>query len=282
MKILLTGSEGFIGAHLQKALVGADDSVFCVDPKLNFSTSESSRLMSVIENVQPDLILHVGAQCSTERSLKFPHYDFMQNALGTVNVCEAAVLAGNIPVIYTSTVKVYPGYDGQIAPLGVSKKVGEDYLVRYHEQYGLPYIINRPSTIYGPGQSGNSECGWVSWFIRASVEGHQIELAGDGTQSRDILYIQDFVDLLLDQVGNFDAYANRIYDVGGGSQNEVSLNQMLRFLEYDHLDDYINVPRLVGDLDRVVTDNFLVSVRRGWEPKICWKEGVERTRMEFR
>lgn len=269
--MVLTGAKGFIGTHLEHRLVDDGHSVVPVDPKYNFSTTDYDSLLQLTYSFRPDMIIHLGANCSTSRSLSNPRSDFLDNALGTVNVCEVSRTCGNIPIVFTSTVKVYPGFDDLVAPLGLSKQTAEAYL----GQYQVPYIINRPSTIYGPGQDGDSESGWVSWFIRASRENREISLAGDGSQSRDILYVQDFIELLMDQIENFECYRGRSYDVGGGVDNEVSLTDLLKFLNYTNIR---TVPRLPGDLQRVVVDNSAVTRVRGWVPTTSWEEGVRLTK----
>jgi CDP-paratose 2-epimerase len=271
VNILVTGALGFIGSHLTTRLAAHGHTVTPLDKRHGSTTTDPELLPAVIRYTRPDVIAHLGASCSTSISLADPGADFRDNAIGTFNVCEAAHRAGNIPVLYTSTVKVHPGADGKIAPLGLSKKIGEDYLRLYGDLYELPHVILRPSTIYGPGQDGSPEAGWVTWFLRAYLDQQPITVHGDGTQSRDILHIDDFTTLLVDIVENFDAYQGRTYDVGGGPHNEVSLRALLAHLGHT---DTVHGPRLPGDLQRVVTDNTAISTVRGWKPCVPWKDGV--------
>ncbi|QQM45213.1 NAD-dependent epimerase/dehydratase family protein [Streptomyces liliifuscus] len=279
MRILVTGAAGFIGGHLVTALETRGHSVVGIDRRHGTSTAEIDRLRRAIGANEPELIVHLGASCSTQFSLANPAQDFHDNALGTFNVAEAARLAGGIPVLFTSSVKVHPGEDGLIAPLGQSKAVGEQYLRLYGDLYSLPHVILRPSTVYGPGQNGTSESGWVTWFLRAFWNRQQITIHGDGTQSRDILYIDDFTALLTDIVENFDAYQGRTYEVGGGPGNELSLLDLLHAWETDtgHRPDVLHDERLPGDLQRVVTDNTGISAVRGWKPTVPWIDGVRST-----
>lgn len=280
MNILVTGSSGFIGGHLYSQLAAHGHTPIPMDTKAGSPTTDLGYLLHVIEANEAEMILHLGASCSTSRSLANPAVDFECNAFGTFNVAEAARQAGNIPVIYTSTVKVNPGVDGKVAPLGLSKKVGEDYLKLYGDLYGLPSVILRPSTVYGPGQSGTPEAGWVTWFLRALWNRQQITIHGDGSQSRDILYIDDMGRLLVDICENFDAYAHaEPYDVGGGPDNELSLLDLLRVWELDtgQRPDAIHDQRLPGDLHRVVTDNTAITAVRGWTPATGWLDGIRST-----
>lgn len=275
MRVLVTGAAGFIGAHLVRALDARGHLVASVDKRHGRPTSDLTAFTRTVLACGPDVIVHLGASCSTQISLAEPAQDFHDNAVGTFNVAEAARLAGGIPVVYTSSVKVHPGADGKVAPLGLSKRVGEDYLRLYGDLYGLPSVILRPSTVYGPGQDGSSEAGWVTWFLRAFLERKQITIHGDGTQSRDILHVDDFAALLVDVVEHFDDYQRaEPYDVGGGPANEVGLLRLLERIDYSNVR---YAERLPGDLQRVVTDNTAVSTVRGWEPAVEWQQGVART-----
>ncbi len=139
--------------------------------------------------------------------------------------------------------------------------------------YGVDYLTNRPGTIYGPGQDCSPESGWLSWFVRASREKLPITIYGDGKQSRDVLWVEDYVDLLVDQINNWKKYHMRTYEVGGGEENEVTLLQVLKFLKYKN---YAFAPERLGDMKRFVSDNNFVSSVNGWKPAMGWKEGVKK------
>lgn len=279
MNILVTGAAGFIGSHLTTALQDRGHTVIAVDKRHGSPTTELDAFQEALEATQPELIVHLGASCSTQTSLRDPAADFTANAVGTFNVAEAARRAGGIPVLFTSSVKVHPGPDGLIAPLGQSKLVGEQYLRLYGDLYGLPHVILRPSTVYGPGQDGTAEAGWVTWFLRAFWNRQQITIHGHGDQTRDILYISDFTALLVDITEHFDAYQGHTYDVGGGPDNELGLLELLHRLELEtgtRVDTVHDAP-LPGDLQRVVTDNTAISSVRGWKPTTPWIDGVRST-----
>jgi nucleoside-diphosphate-sugar epimerase len=274
VRVIVTGAGGFIGGHLARSLRERGHDVWGMDRIFGTPTTSMNSMRLFVERYSPDVIAHLGANCSTAVSLRDPSVDFRDNVQGTFNVCEASREAGGIPILFTSTCKVNPGADGKIAPLGASKRVAEEYLNLYQDTYGIP-AINRPSTVYGPGQDGNSDAGWFTWFINAALTDQTIKLAGDGNQSRDVLYVKDFVELLIDQVENFDLYRGGTYNVGGGRANEVSLNQLLEVLEYENVE---HVPRLPADIDRVVTDNTKVSEVNGWHPTTDWISGMMATR----
>lgn len=273
MKVLLTGSSGFMGSHLSKRLRSLGHTVWGMDKKIGSSTSNFALTVETIKEFNPDIIVHLGANCSSQISLREPMTDFIDNTVGTFNVLEANRIHRNVPVIFNSTMKVYPGTDGIIPPYGISKLTGEQYIQLYHDVYGLDYVINRPSSVYGPMQDGSDDGGWLTWFCKAKVQNKQINLYGDGSQSRDVLYIDDCIDILLLQIQEFNNWKNDSYDFGGGMENELSLNELLDYIDYHNT---VIKPKLQGDVGRFVCNNSKVN-QKGWKPQISWKEGVRRT-----
>lgn len=278
-RVLVSGSAGFIGSHLCDRLAARGYEVRGMDKKTGSSTADFAGLSRTVAEFSPDLIVHLGANCSSQISLRDPMTDFSDNVVGTFNVCEVARLHGGIPIIFNSSMKIYPGEDGIVAPYGQSKQVGEYYLRMYAKLYGVPFIINRPSSVCGPRQDGSEDGGWFTWFIRASLTNQPVVLFGDGTQSRDVLYIDDHIDLLLEQVSDFQRFANDDFDFGGGLANELSLNDLLDALDYHNTS---TAPKLLGDMQRFVCDNVKIGTVSAWRPKIGWRDGMQRTIEYFR
>jgi len=278
MVILLTGHLGFMGQNLKKRLASLGHFVVGLDKKNGSSTSDWKNIEPLLKE-KLDIIVHLGANCSSQISLREPAIDFKDNVIGTFNVCELSRLNGGVPIIFNSTMKVYKGEDGIIPPYGVSKTIGEMYLKLYNELYGVPYVINRPSSVYGPFQDGSDDGGWVTWFIKASLTGQKINLYGDGTQSRDILYIDDCIDMLVDEIANFEKYKGQTIDWGGGEENELSLNELLDILDYHNTE---TKPRLKGDVQRFIVDNTKASSINNWKPKVSCREGVDKTLAWFK
>lgn len=274
LTVLVTGGAGFIGSHLVARLTKRGHVVYSIDKSSGTSTADFANLTPFVTKGL-DRIVHLGANCSSQVSIRDPHADFTDNVVGTFNVCEFARRSGSVPIIFNSSMKVYPGDDGLVPPYGLSKRVGEMYIREYLELYGVPFVINRPSSVYGPQQRGSEDGGWVTWFIRASITHQPITLFGDGNQSRDALYIGDHVDLLVEEVEKFEVFKNQTFDVGGGSANEVSLLELLEFLGYTN---FSFAPRLPGDVERFVCDNEGLAAYTSWAPKVGWKAGVRRTR----
>lgn len=248
MKILVTGVEGFIGRHFCQLLSDSGHQSVGIDKKAGEDVNKVLGGSSVIEQKLSGIhaIVHLAANCSTPRSIAQPIEDFQDNAQGTLTVLEYARQRG-LPVIYTSTCKVYSAKavsalngacvdetisvtDGARTPYGTSKLVGELYCEEYAALYGVKVVIDRLSSVFGIGQHGTEEAGWLHWFIRAKKRGLPITIYGSGEQVRDVLWVNDLCRLLLEQVEHIDRFAGQCVNVGGGKENAVSLNGVVAYL----------------------------------------------------
>lgn len=250
MRVLVTGSEGFIGRHTVEALRRRGDDVVGVDRKTGTDLVDAK-----LDIDPPDAVIHLAASCSTPASLRDPLTTFRDTVLTAVNVLEH-VRAWRVPVIVTSSVKARDG----LTPYGAAKRMVEAW-AREHGRHN-PVVINRPGTIYGPGQEGSSDSGWIAWMLEAKRTGATFLVNGDGNQQRDLLHVADYVRLQLKQLDEIDRYAGGIYDVGGGIANTVTVHQMLEWLKVPHE----HGPARDGDADRYVGLNNVP----GWRPEIAW------------
>jgi CDP-paratose 2-epimerase len=239
-------------------------------------------------------------------SVTDPRDDFESNALGTFNVLEAARLSGRNPIfIYASTNKVYGGmeevelyeettrwrYKDLVngcpetqpldfhSPYGCSKGTGDQYVRDYARIYGLPTVVYRQSCIYGTRQFGIEDQGWVAWFIIAALTGKPITIYGDGKQVRDILFVDDLLDAYDLAVEKIDIAKGKVYNLGGGPQNVMSV-----WAEFQpRLEKLLGKPLKVsrgdwrpGDQRVFYADISKAKSELGWEPKIDVDEGVKK------
>jgi CDP-paratose 2-epimerase len=219
---------------------------------------------------------------------------------------EAARLSATQPIfVYASTNKVYGGLE-HIAiaeqptryaipelpfgipetfpldfhsPYGCSKGAADQYVRDYARIYGLRTVVLRQSCIYGCRQFGVEDQGWLAWFIIALLTGQSIRIYGDGKQTRDVLFVEDLLDAYEAVVRRIEVTAGRIYNLGGGPENCLSVwyefGEMLGRLYGKPLTPERAEWR-PGD-QRV----FVADIRRaqrdfGWRPKINPEEGVDR------
>lgn len=263
---------------------------------------EPSGLAQAVQGV--DVVVHLAGQTAVTTSVADPRSDFEDNALGTFNVLEAARRAGTRPIfLYASTNKVYGGMEdvavvGQEtryayrdlphgipetqpldfhSPYGCSKGAGDQYVRDYARIYGLPTVVLRQSCIYGPRQMGVEDQGWVAWFIIAAVTGQPIKIYGDGRQVRDVLFVDDLLDLYDAAIAHIDLAAGQIYNVGGGPERTMSV-----WAEFGPLLERLmgrSIPVSYADWrpgDQRVYVSDVRKARRelGWQPRVGVEAGI--------
>ena len=252
-----------------------------------------------------DVIVHLAGQVAVTTSVTNPRDDFKANALGTFNALEAARDSERDPVfLYASTNKVYGGMEevalaeeptrwryGDLehgcpetqpldfhSPYGCSKGAGDQYVRDYARIYGLRSVVFRQSCIYGPRQFGIEDQGWVAWFVIAAVLGRQITIYGDGKQVRDVLHVDDLLDVYDAAIEKIDAAAGKVYNIGGGPGNVMSVWAEFGPILERLLGKEIPVARgdwRPGDQKVFYADIRVAERELGWKPKISVEEGVE-------
>ncbi|HDD35232.1 MAG TPA: NAD-dependent epimerase/dehydratase family protein, partial [Candidatus Desulfofervidus auxilii] len=218
MKVLLTGGAGFIGSHIADKLVEEGNEVIIVDnlstgkkknlnPKAKFydvDITNVNALEEVFSKEKPDIVNHHAAQTDVRHSMRDPNFDAMVNVLGSLNILQLCSKYRVKKIIYASTSAVYnePLYvpmdeKHPIDPLsgyGVTKYTVELYLHVYSQNHGISYTIFRYGNVYGPRQDPYGECGVVAIFSEQMLAGIQPTIFGDGSKTRDYVYVGDIVD----------------------------------------------------------------------------------------
>ena len=253
-----------------------------------------------------EAIFALAGQVAVTTSVLDPRRDFEDNALGTFNTLEAARASGRQPIfIYTSTNKVYGGMEAAKvvegptryafadlprgvpetwpldfhSPYGVSKGCGDQYVRDYQRIYGLPTVVFRQSSIYGPRQFGIEDQGWIAFLAICAATGRPINIYGDGKQVRDILYVDDLARAFEAAVANIGVAAGQIYNIGGGPERTLSIwtetGPLLEKLAGRPLPVTYGDWR-PGDQRIYVSDIARARADLGWEPQIGPEEGVRR------
>ena len=253
-----------------------------------------------------DVIVHLAGQVAVTTSVTHPREDFECNALGTFNVLEAARLSGRNPnILYASTNKVYGGmeevrvlekdtrYEYADYPLGMpesinldfhspygcSKGAGDQYVRDYYRIYSLPTVVFRQSCIYGPRQFGIEDQGWLAWFIIAAITQRPITIYGNGKQVRDVLHVDDLLDIYDLAVAKIETTAGQVYNIGGGAQNTISVWKEFSPKLERLLGRQIPVSWSdwrPGDQPVYISDIRKAEKQLGWKPKINVDEGLQR------
>ncbi|MEZ4731871.1 MAG: SDR family NAD(P)-dependent oxidoreductase [Caldilineaceae bacterium] len=249
-------------------------------------------------------IYHLAGQVAVTTSVTQPRQDFAANALGTFNLLEAARLVADDPiVIYASTNKVYGGMEdigiteGETrycythlpygipetqpldfhSPYGCSKGAGDQYTRDYARIYQVRTVVARQSCIYGYRQFGIEDQGWLAWFIIAALKKRPISIYGNGKQVRDILFIEDLLDAYAAIVENIDHAAGKIYNIGGGPANTLSIWREFGPL----LEDLLGHPVPIqfqdwrpGDQPVYISDIRKAQRELSWQPQVTVTQGI--------
>jgi CDP-paratose 2-epimerase len=325
--ILVTGGAGFIGSNLVNNLLNDGCRVTVFDALLRRGTEHNlawlcsqhpdGRLRFVQGDVrdsealktvakEAEVIYHLAGQVAVTTSVEDPRTDYEINALGTLNVLEAARLSGHKPVmVFTSTNKVYGGMEDVAvverttryeyrdvphgiseaqpldfhSPYGCSKGAADQYVRDYARIYGLPTVVFRMSCIYGPRQFGNEDQGWLAHFMIAALNGKPINIYGNGKQVRDVLFVDDLVRAFRLAVEKIEVIAGQVFNIGGGPSNALAVWQEFRELLTDLKGEKIPVRYgdwRPGDQPCYVTDVRKASRLLGWEPRIDKETGIRR------
>lgn len=259
------------------------------------------KLKEVMKDI--DVIYHCAAQTAVTTSIINPREDFEINALGTLRVLEAAKNAKTDPILaFTSTNKVYGEtenveiverdmrYDYKhlkegisesqpldfYSPYGCSKGAADQYVRDYYRIYDLKTVVFRMSCIYGPGQFGNEDQGWVAHFIISAVMDRPLMIYGDGKQVRDILFVEDLCKAFVLATENISKTKGKVYNIGGGRENTISLLELLSYLgellknkiEYS-FDNWRH-----GDQRVYYSDISKAKKDFGWIPRISKEDGI--------
>jgi len=291
--VLVTGGAGFIGSHLVDALV-EDNQVRVLD---DFSTGERTRLpeeVSVFEGdirdaafledatEDADIVYHEAAMVDVEESVRRPRECTTANVEGTVNVLEAArhedarVVFASSAAVYGRPDRVPIEEDHPIAPTnpyGVSKQAGEQYCRLYHELYDLDTVMLRYFNVYGPRQSGGQYSGVIDVFLDQALAGESITVHGDGSQTRDFVYVDDVVRANL--LAGTTEHVGEAFNVGTGSSVSVLELAALIREAVDSDSSITHVEARAGDIDRSLADVSLAHSTLGFESTVPLRDGLE-------
>jgi UDP-glucose 4-epimerase len=303
MKTLVTGGAGFIGSNLVDALVARGDDVAVIDDlstgrrsNLDQAISNGAELIELdirdaqavseaVERVAPEAIFHLAAQIDVRKSVADPANDSRVNVEGTINVLSAAQQHGVRRVVNTSTGGAIYG-EGRIipapedhpvapeAPYGLSKYCAENYCALFTRLHGLSTISLRYGNVYGPRQDPLGEAGVIAIFCGKLLEGGTPTIFGDGSQTRDYVFVGDVVDANLRAA---DSDKTGSYNVGRGVQTsvldivEALAEHSSNGFEADH------APARTGEVQHIALDPSHTKRELGWEAQVDLAQGLART-----
>ncbi len=294
IKCLVTGGAGFIGSHLVERLLNDGCSVTVLD---NFSTGRPKNLAHLeghaglkiekadvadYETIRPmfdgiDRVFHLAALADIVPSIQRPLEYHRSNVDGTIAVLEAAREAGIKRFVYTASSSCYGIPDEYptpesapvrpMYPYALTKYLGEQYALHWHQVYKLPVISLRLFNVYGPRSRTSGTYGAVfGVFLAQKLAGKPFTVVGDGTQTRDFTFVKDVVDAFVRAAES--SVEGEIFNVG--SDNTYSVNSLVGLLG----GDVTYIPKRPGEPDSTFADISKIKRMLGWQPKTSFEDGV--------
>lgn len=298
---LVTGGAGFIGSHIVDRLVSEGAAVRVLDNLTtgkvsNLATSMKSGRVKFLKGSITDVkavraaargantIFHEAALVNVPRSFRNPQVVYRVNTEGTINLLEASRRYDVEHFVYASSSSVY-GETGRapvdedtplrpVSPYAASKLAAEESCQVYWRAYGLPTVSLRYFNVYGPRQSGGSYSGVISVFAKAISRNQVPVINGDGSQTRDFVYVEDVVQANLSSAQERHA-AGEVFNIGTGRQTSISelAQVMLSLSGHADLQPKHGPPRK-GDVRYSCADTARATSRLHYEPKTELAEGV--------
>ena len=302
--VLVTGGAGFIGSHLVDALVARGDRVVVVDDLSSGSVAnltaalaagatlheldvtDADGLLALAEREGPGLVVHLAAQIDVRVSVTDPVRDARINIEGTINALDAARAAGAQRMVLASTGGAIYGDAERIptpesapahpvSPYGTSKLCAEAYLALYSRLHGLSTVALRFANVYGPRQDALGEAGVVAIFCAAALAGRPVGIFGDGSQTRDYVYVGDVATAL---VAAASGAATGAINVGTGRETSVlDLAAAMDGAAGRPATPPEHHPARPGEVLRSCLDPALAAETLGWTPEVALDDGMART-----
>jgi len=305
-RILVTGGAGFIGSHLCERLLKDGNEVICLD---NYFTGVKQNIKHLLDNYRFEMVRHditgpYYVEVDEIYNLACPaspvHYQYNPikttktsvmgalNVLGLAKRIKAKVLQASTSEVYGNPI-VHPqneSYWGNVNPIGIrscydeGKRCAETLFMDYHRQNNVKIKIVRIFNTYGPRMHPN-DGRVVSNFIVQCLQGKDIAIYGDGTQTRSFQYVDDLVDALIRVMNTGDDF---IGPINIGNTNEITMLELAeKVVNLTGARSGIVFEPLTSDDPRQrQPDITLAKEKLGWEPKISLDEGLAKTIEYFR
>ena len=288
-RILVTGSNGFIGFHLVKRLEEEGAEVYCISKSESKKKSirnykldirNYNELNKVIKKINPNIILHLASLIDNSRDENIIKETFEVNTLGTLNLLKATKDIDYDLFIYTNTFELYgdenkPPFNEEMktkgmSPYSTSKICGENYCELFLKIYNKPIVIFRLPIVYGPEKKGKM---FIPDLMNSIKEEKEFSMT-KGKQTRDFIYIKDVIDAFI-MACNKNGIRGT-FNIGYGK--ETSMRTIVKLMKkYVKLNVNFNKPYRKQEIWSYYSDISKIKKELGWEPKTSLKEGLRKT-----
>lgn len=304
MKVLVTGGAGFIGRWVVKMLLEAGHEVWILDNLSNgrkenieeflhsknlkdfaIGDIKDRKLLNELFQNKFEICYHLAASINVQDSLDDPETTFNNDVIGTFNVLEEC-RRHKTKMVFMSTCMVYDkAYnEGGItelhptkpaSPYAGSKISGESMVLSYGYGYGLPVVVIRPFNTYGPFQKTGGEGGVVAIFVKRNLEGKKLNIYGDGTQTRDLLYVEDCARFVV-EAGYWDQVNGEILNAGSG--RDISINHLAKLIAGSE-EQVAYIPHIhpQSEIQKLLCDYSKTKELLNWKPEVTLEEGIKKT-----
>lgn len=306
MRVLVTGGAGFIGRWVVKRLLHDAHQVLVLDNLTNGSREnlaefenepgfagltvgdiqDQKLLNTLFTDNRFDICYHLAAKINVQDSIDDPKDSFYSDVVGTFKVLEEC-REHQTKMVFMSTCMVYDrasNLEGinelspvkPASPYAGAKLAGENMVLSYYYAYGLPTVVIRPFNTYGPFQKSSGEGGVVAIFIKRHLECETLNIYGDGTQTRDLLYVEDCARFVV-TAGYSDNANGQIINAGLGK--DISINELALLIagnksvirHVPHIHPQSEIPKLLCNASK---SSHLLE----WQPHVTLEEGIAKTR----
>ncbi|MNI32687.1 UDP-glucose 4-epimerase [compost metagenome] len=305
MNILVTGGTGFIGRWVVGRLLRDGHKVWVIDNLANsslenvneFLDNKNLQMVKIMDlkDREPlhglfrettfELCYHLAASINVQDSIDDPETTFNNDTVATFYLLEEC-RRQQVKIVFMSTCMVYArasdehGIDEQspikpASPYAGAKIAAENMVLSYFFAYGLPAVVVRPFNTYGPFQRTGGEGGVVAIFIHNKLKGEPLNIYGEGTQSRDLLYVADCADFVV-EAGYSDQLNGEIVNAGTGK--DISINQLAELISKEQVPIH-HIPHIhpQSEIQKLLCNFQKAEKTLSWTPKVTIEEGIKQT-----